>query len=124
MTVAEYLTELAAMRAALDILRSDREQARKAAIPPEVAAELAAIELEYAPQEEAAAGKIAAAEETIKSLVIEAGSTVKAAGLTAVYTAGRVSYDARALDGLLVAMPELAAFRKESAPSVSIRTAK
>ena len=116
------LNQLYDLRCLADLTASDMEQARKAAIPPEVAADLAAIDLEYAPQVEELATKIAAVEAEVKAMAETVGASVKGAGLQAVFTPGKISYDARALDGLLVAMPELAAFRKESKPSVSIRS--
>lgn len=116
------LDQLYNLRCLADLTASDMEQARKAAIPLEVAADLAAIDLEYAPQVEELATKIAAVEAEVKALAEQAGASVKGAGLQAVFTPGKVTYDARALDGLLVAMPQLAAFRKEGKPSVSIRS--
>lgn len=115
------LDHLHNLRCLADLTASDREAARQAAIPAEVAAELSAIELEFAPQIEALAVQIAAVETEIKTMVEAAGTTVKGRGLQAVFTPGKVTYDARALDGLLIAMPEIAAFRREGKPSVSIR---
>lgn len=115
------LDKLYNLKCLADLTASDREQARKAAIPPEVAAELAAIDLEFAPQQEKITTQIAGLEAEVKAMAETVGASVKGQGLQAVYTAGKVSYDARALDGLLIAMPELAAFRKESKPNVSIR---
>ncbi|CAK0771531.1 hypothetical protein CCP3SC15_4350001 [Gammaproteobacteria bacterium] len=39
----------------------------------------------------------------------------------AVYTKGRVSWDSKKLDGMMILVPELASARKEGEPSVSIR---
>ena len=87
-------------------------------------ADLAAIDLEYAPMIEEAEARCAALEQQVKAAVLAHGATVKGARVQAVYIKGRVTWDAKALDGYAVEHPELFAFRKEGAPSVSIRTVK
>ena len=124
MNALELLEQLYDMKCKADLLHSDKEQARKAAMPVEVVAELAAIDAEYEPMEAEVNAKIADLEAAVKSTVAALGETVKVRGLQAVYTAGRVTWDAKALDGYLLHEPALAAFRKVGEPSVSIRAAK
>lgn len=122
--ISNKLGELHEAQCKLDALNAAKSVARKAAIPPEVAADLVAIDLEFAPMEELAIAQIDAMTAKVKAMVEIVGCTVKGGGLQAVYTAGKVSYDSKALDGLLIAIPELAAFRQVGKPSVSIRMAK
>lgn len=124
MKATELLGQLYDLRCHADVLRCDKEQARKAAIPAEVVAELAAIDAEYEPMEADTAAKIADLEAAVKAAVIAEGATVKAGGLQAIYMAGRVTWDAKALDGYMLHEPALAAFRKVGEPSVSIRAVK
>ena len=100
------------------------ELAVEAAIPPEVKADLAAIDLEYAPMIEEAEARYAALEQQVKTEVLAHGATVKGAHVQAVYIKGRVTWDAKALDGYAMDHPELFVFRKEGPPSVSIRAVK
>lgn len=82
---------------------------------------LAEMEAEFAPKAEAISAKIAALEAEVKAEVLTAGATVKADSLQAVWSKGRVTYDSKLLDGYAAAHPEIAPFRKEGEPSVSIR---
>lgn len=115
------LAQLRELTAKRDALNLDREAARKAAIPAEVAAELAVIDLEFAPALDEAEAKIAELTEQIKAAVAQHGATVKTEGVQAVYSKPKITWDARALDGYAMNHPELLVFRKEGKPSVSIR---
>jgi len=122
--LTQLLDQLADLRDALDDIRLSKQDAVEAAIPPDVKAELAAIDLEYAPMIEEAEAQCAALEQQVKAEVLAHGATVKGARVQAVYIKGRVTWDAKALDGYAMDHPELFAFRKEGAPSVSIRAVK
>lgn len=122
--LTQLLDQLADLRHALDSIRLSKQDAVDAAIPPEVKADLAAIDLEYAPMIEEAEARCAALEQQVKTEVLAHGATVKGARVQAVYIRGRVTWDAKALDGYAMDHPELFVFRKEGAPSVSIRAVK
>jgi len=57
----------------------------------------------------------------VKTEVVAHGASVKGAFLHAVFANGRVSWDNKKLDGYSKAHPEILDFRKEGAPSVSLR---
>jgi phage host-nuclease inhibitor protein Gam len=114
----ENLTELYAQRDLLDI---DKRRAKTDAMPPEVTKALADIDAEYAPKENAVSEKITDLEARVKDAVLQAGQTAKGGSLQAVFAKGRVTWETKGLDGLIVAIPQLAQFRKTGAPSVSIR---
>jgi len=124
MTPQELLTQLENVQALLDLLTSSKQEAIDAATTPEVRAAWAEIEDEWGPQVFAAAADVAAATEAVKVAVAEHGETVKGRFLQAVYGKGRITWDAKSLDGYAVAHPELLGFRKEGQPSISIRSIK
>jgi hypothetical protein len=120
-TIKQLLDNLAKAQDALAAVVAQKEALRNTVLTPEVQQALEDIDAEFVAPTEAATALIAETEAAVKSAVVEHGASVKNGILQAVYTSPKVSYDSKALDGLLIAMPELAAFRKESAPSVSIR---
>lgn len=79
------------------------------------------INTEFALKSEAVDENIAKLTAEIKADVLAGGATVKGTHMMAVWTKGRVSWDTKALDGVIALHPELAQFRKEGEPSVSIR---
>lgn len=119
-TIKQLLDNLAKAQDALAVVIAQKEALRNTVLTPEVQQALEEINAEFLAPTEAATAIVAEAEAIVKAAVVEHGASVKGI-LHAVYTSPKVSYDSKALDGLLIAMPALAAFRKESAPSVSIR---
>lgn len=79
------------------------------------------INAEFALKSEAVDENIAKLTGEIRADVIASGATVKGDHMMAVWSKGRVSWDTKALDGVVALHPELAQFRKEGEPSVSIR---
>lgn len=119
--IIEALNQLAEIQSQADALRLNRDAAMEAATPVEVRQALADIEAEYEPMLEAAAAKANELTAAIKAAVTEHGASVKGSRAKAVFTKGRVTWDAKALDGYALRVPELFAFRSEGKPSVSIR---
>jgi hypothetical protein len=68
--------------------------------------------------------QIANIQTQITALVIEGAKSVKVPGIMALYAAGRVSWDTKALDGFAAGHPEIMPFRKVGQPSVSYRREK
>lgn len=124
MDIKDKLDRLYDLRAATDALRLDFEDKRAKIIPADVRAALDELEAEYRGTADAAQENAAALEAEIKADVLAAGATVKGTGMSAIYSAGRVSWDTKALDGFAAAHPEIATFRKVGEPSVSFRVAK
>ena len=121
--ITKKLDELSEVRAAADVTRLDYE-AKRREILAKVQDELTALDAEFAPMLEAANMRVAELEADIKARVLEFGSSVKSTILHAIFSKGRVTWDAKALDGYAAGHPEIAAFRKEGEPSVSIRVVK
>jgi hypothetical protein len=57
----------------------------------------------------------------IEAAVLKAGESVKGSDLIAVYSAGRVTWNTKALDGYAAAHNEIEQFKKIGKPSVTIR---
>ncbi len=121
--VATKLDELAELRAVAEAARLDYET-RRADILSVVQPQLADLDREVKPKLAVAELTAAQLEGEVKVLVIGAGESVKGARLHAVYSKGRVTWDSKALDGYAAAHPEVAAFRREGEPSVTIRAVK
>jgi hypothetical protein len=117
------LADLGALRDKLDLQELRWRELRDSVIPQDVQAKLSEIDAERETDLEPLHTAIAIQEERVRTAVLAAGDSVRAGGLLAVYSKPRVSWDTKALDGYAAAHPEVARFRKEGAPSVSIRNA-
>ena len=121
LTPTELLDLLADLRAAADKCRLDWETARDAILAP-VKPQLADLDAEYTPMLAEVQAKLADAESLVKEAVLREGASVKGKHLHAIWSKGRVSWDTKKLDGLMIALPQLNDCRTEGQPSVSIRT--
>jgi hypothetical protein len=117
----QLLDELAELRAQNAQLVAEKQARYEQIVTPEIKAALEALEAEFAPSFDNVSASINEKETAVKSAVLELGKTVKGAILQAVFSKGRVSWDTKALDGYAVANPDVLQFKKEGAPSVSIR---
>ncbi len=118
------------IRHELDVLRAglakqrELEAARamrRALVQDTIAEQLAVIDRDFESELSALAQSIAENTKFVKTYVLIFGATVKGAGLMAIYSKGRMSWDDKRLDGYATAHPEILAFRSEGQPSVSIR---
>ena len=121
MDTIEKLDQLDEFRSQRDSINLQEDEAMKAAYPPELKKILEDIEVEFEGRTEVVNEKIATLEKEIKVDVLEHGTTIKGTHLQAVWNKGRVSWNTKALDGYLVAHPELESLRKQGKPSVTIR---
>ncbi len=109
MTPSELLTAFAA-------LRRDY-QTRRDQIMAQIADQLDELEAEVG-------APLQAAEEQVRAAVLESGAKATGGGLVALVSQGRVTWNTKALDGYVVAHPELAQFRTTGQPFVTIRKEK
>ena len=122
--VAAWLTKMADLEAAMDVLRLQMVDEVEEIYPVEVMAEVEAIKLRFEVEQKATMDGIAGLREKIKAGVLLLGMTVKGEGAQAIWIKPRVSWDSRALTGYAAAHPEIERFRKVGRPSVSIRRAR
>lgn len=120
MNTIEKLDALGDIQAHQTLVTSDYETKRKE-IMKSIQAELDALDAEFDPMKANLSAQYSALEAEIKADVLAGGSTVKGKYMQAVYTKGRVSWYTGMLDGLMIAIPQLAQAKKEGAPSVSMR---
>ncbi len=122
MNIATLLDELAEIKAQADLLRIDQQKAIDGILTPEIKAQIATVEVEYAPALDTAAERSSDLEKRIKAATVALGKSIKGTRLQAVFSR-RTSWDTRALTGYAAAHPEIDAFKKIS-ESVSIRIVK
>ncbi len=118
--IAEKLERLSNLRGAADVARLDYE-AKRAEILQQIQIQLDALESEYNPILEAAGENIAALENEIKTEVLLHGESVSGGTYRATYTQGRVSWDNDGMAKYAVSHPEVAQFRKQGQPIISLR---
>lgn len=124
MTALELLELLANAEAQAQLINIHFDELRAKVLTPEIQAALADIEAERAESMKSVSAGLESLREQVKTAVIAEGKTIKGSAIQAVYSAGRVSWDTKALDGYAAAHPEIAPFRKIGEPSVSLRGVK
>ena len=115
------LEQLAEAYAQRDVIVLDKQAAIDVVLTAELKQQLAEVEARFLSHAAAVNAVVAMLEATVKQAVIQHGASVKGPVLHAVYNKGRVTWDTKALDGYVVAHPELLVLRKEGEPSVSLR---
>ena len=121
MDTIEKLNKIAEYEAECTLLSASKQTMIDGVLTPEIKKALADIEAEFQPKYAGLDANINALTGEIKTDVLAKGETVKGLSMMAVFAKGRVSWDAKALDGYAAGHPEIAQFRKEGEPSVSIR---
>lgn len=121
MEITKKLDDLSELYAQRDLSEIDKQKLINTILTDEIKVKIAEIEAEFSDKNKIVFEKIALLENEIKELVKQNGASVKGRFLHAVFTKGRVSWDSKQLDGLMIAIPELKQARKEGDPSVSLR---
>ena len=119
--IEKKLDALAELYAQRDLAMLEKQRLIDDLYTAELKKQIADIEAEFAGKTDGVSANIAALEEEVKTDVKAHGSSVKGKFLNAVFTKGRVTWETKGLEGLMVAVPQLAQFRKEGEPSVSLR---
>jgi len=89
-------------------LEADKRKLMNEAMPKEVSEKIAEIEEEFAGKDEKAQKDLAELEEEIKNGIVAARETLVVKGLKAEFQIGRVSWDAKGLEGVLRNNPDIA----------------
>lgn len=121
MNTTEKLNALSEYYAQRDALNLRKQELIDQVLTAEIKAKMDEINAEFSPQYAGVSENIAKLETEIRLEVLENGATIKGENLMAVYAKGRVSWDTKTLDGLMIVLPELEKARKQGDPSVSIR---
>jgi len=122
--IKQKLDELADLQSGQDVIRLRKQEEIDQVITLEVKAKLAEIDAKYLGQTSDLQAKIVDLDKWIRDEVKKLGTSIKGSRLHAVWNKGRVTWNTKALDGYAAGHPEIAQFRTEGEPSVSIRPAK
>ena len=115
------LDMLADCQAQKDALNLVKQELIDSILTPEIKAKIVEVEAEFSGKSQAADENAERLQAEVKKAILEAGSSVKSKYLNAIYMKGRITWDAKTLDGYAVGHPEILFMRKEGDPSVSIR---
>ena len=115
------LDELSELYAQRDVSTLEKQRLIDSVLTEEIKAKITEIEAEFSGKTQTVVEKINILEAEVKELVKALGQSVKGQFLHAIFTKGRVSWDSKALDGYAKAHPELAEYRKEGDPFVSLK---
>lgn len=96
------------MKSQTDQLEADKKKLMDEATPKEVREKIAEIEEEFAGKREKAEKGLAELEEEIKNGIVSARETLIVKGLKATFHPGRVTWDAKGLEGVIKSNPEVA----------------
>ena len=121
MNTAEMLEQLSEFYAQLDVLQLQKADLLDTVMPPEIKQAVEDVNAEFADKETAVRENMADLEAQVKQAVIDDGETAKGGVLQAVFNKGRVSWDSRKLEGLMIAFPKLQDARKQGNPYVAIK---
>ncbi|MEX2143973.1 MAG: hypothetical protein WD740_05205 [Anaerolineales bacterium] len=96
------------MKSQLSLIESEKQRLINEAMPAEVRQKVKEIEIEFEGKVETAQAALVKSEEEIKAGVVSVGKTLEVKGLKANFHSGRVSWDAKGLDGVMTTNPEIA----------------
>lgn len=105
----------------IDLIHREKQALIDTVLTPEIKEKLAEIDAEFDPKIDTLSQEKSMLEADIKNEVLFVGRTVKGTYHQFVWSKPRVSWDTKALDGYAAAHPEIAQFRTEGSPSVSVR---
>ena len=123
MDIYEKIEKYSDLCFGIDSINQEKQALIDTVLTPEIKEKLAEIDAEFDPKIEEILQQKSTLEAEIKQEVLQAGRTVKGTYHAFVWSKPRVSWDTKALDGYAAAHPEIAQFRTEGSPSVSVRKA-
>ena len=123
MDIYEKIEKYSDLMFGIDAINQEKQTLIDEVLTPEIKEKLAEIDAEFDPKIEEILQQKSTLEAEIKQEVLQAGRTVKGTYHAFVWSKPRVSWDTKALDGYAAAHPEIAQFRTEGSPSVSVRKA-
>lgn len=118
--ITDKLKRLENLKGAADVARLDYESKRNE-ILKQIQFQLDALDSEYNPLLEAAEENISTLENEIKTDVLLHGESVTGGTYRATFTKGRVSWDNEGMEKYAASHPDVAQFRKQGQPIVTLR---
>jgi len=123
MDIYEQIEKYSDLTFGIDAISQEKQALIDQVLTPEIKEKLAEIDAEFDPKVDEIAQQKSMLEAAIKQEILQAGRTIKGTYHSFVWSKPRVSWDTKALDGYAAAHPEIAQFRTEGSPSVSVRKA-
>ena len=123
MDIYEKIEKYSDLTFGIDAISQEKQALIDQVLTPEIKEKLAEIDAEFDPKVDELAQQKSMLEAAIKQEILQAGRTIKGTFHQFVWSKPRVSWDTKALDGYAAAHPEIAQFRTEGSPSVSVRKA-
>lgn len=119
--VSEMLDLLSDYNSQKDVIKLKKQELIDTILTPEIKAQIAAIDAEFADKEITVDEKIKELTTIIEEAVISLGKSAKGKYLAAVYFNGKVTWDSKTLDGYAISHPEINLMRREGKPYIVIR---
>ena len=121
MDIYEKIEKYSELTFGIGSIIQERQALIDQVLTPEIKEKLAEIDAEIEPKFDEINRQKSMLEAEIKQEILDAGRTIKGMFHSFVWSKPRVSWDTKALDGYAAAHPEIAQFRTEGSPSVSVR---
>jgi arginyl-tRNA synthetase len=113
------------MKSQISLLEADKKKLIAEAMPKDVRDKVEEIEDEFAGKSEQAQKDLEKLEEEIKAGIVSLQKTLAVKGMKAFYYEGKVSWDAKGLEGVVKNNPEIAGviskFKKQGKPYAAFR---
>ncbi|MFA6691533.1 MAG: hypothetical protein WCR98_06085 [Saccharofermentanales bacterium] len=123
MDIYEQIEKYSDLTFGIDAIGQEKQALIDQVLTPEIKEKLAEIDAELDPKVDEISQQKSMLEAEIKQEILQAGRTIKGTFHSFVWSKPRVSWDTKSLDGYAAAHPEIAQFRMEGSPSVSVRKA-
>ena len=123
MDIYEKIEKYSDLTFGIDAIGQEKQALIDQVLTPEIKDKLAEIDAELDPKVDEISQQKSMLEAEIKQEILQAGRTIKGTFHSFVWSKPRVSWDTKSLDGYAAAHPEIAQFRMEGSPSVSVRKA-
>ena len=120
-SIKDQLDQLAEIQSKLDVLQMQEREIVEKLTPPmpaEIQEQVASVHAEFATQRAGAEANAKELKAEITKAIIAQGKSEKGLRLQCQYVAGRVTWDAKGVEGYALAHPELFAYKHEGEPSV------
>ena len=123
--VVVLMNKYVGMKSQISLLEADKKKLIEQAMPQEIRQRVEEIEEEFAGKTEKAQKDLEKLEEEIKAGVVSVQKTLVVKGMKAFYHEGRVTWDAKGLEGVIKKNPDVAKviepFKKQGKDYASFR---
>ena len=115
------LDKLVELKAQIDVINIEKQQLIDSILTPEIRQQIQDIEAEFRPKMDDVNTAISDTEVHIKTDILARGETAHNDVLEAVFVSGRTTWDTKGLNEAIKVLPQLAQYKKQGDPYVTIR---